>query len=51
MHALVRRREGIVGRQAGPAVPAREVDRPGIAGVHVAVCVLDRDHEVEGHAG
>ena len=51
MHPFVGRREGIVGWQGRSAIRALEVDRPGIAGDHVAVGVLDRDHEVEGHAG
>ena len=48
MHALVGRREGIVGRQARRAVRALEVDRPGIAGDHVAVGVLDLRVRLKG---
>src|SRR5207244_3106653 len=51
MHPFVRRREGIVGWQGRSAIRALEVDRPGIAGDHVAVGVLDCDGEAEGYAG
>src|SRR5260370_38623537 len=51
MHAVVGRRERVVFWQRGLGVRAREVDRAGIAGDHVAVGVLDRDGQAEGYAG